>query len=103
MRVCGVGDNVVDRYPDLGVVFPGGGACNVAVHAGRLGADAAYLDSIGGDAAGDLVRHSLASEGVGIRWSRYGRRDEPQRVLRGRHAARRQAGGARRPRTQRSR
>ncbi|MFD0660716.1 PfkB family carbohydrate kinase [Thermocatellispora tengchongensis] len=72
MRLCGVGDNVVDRYPDLGVVYPGGSACNVAVHAGRLGARAGYLGSIGRDAPGDLIRHCLASEGVDIRWARYG-------------------------------
>ncbi|MEN3534675.1 PfkB family carbohydrate kinase [Microbispora sp. ZYX-F-249] len=78
MRLCGVGDNVVDRYLDLGLVFPGGSACNVAVHARRLGAEAAYLGSIGSDPAGDLVRHSLAAEGVEARWSRYGGHPTPR-------------------------
>ena len=31
-----VGDNVVDQYPERGVLYPGGNAVNVAVHARRL-------------------------------------------------------------------
>ena len=40
MRLLGVGDNVVDRYRDLGRMFPGGNALNVAVAAARAGAQA---------------------------------------------------------------
>jgi hypothetical protein len=64
MRVCGVGDNVVDRYFNQKLMFPGGNAVNFAVHARRSGAHAAYLGVIGTDADGDLIRSSLQAEGI---------------------------------------
>ncbi|HDK6220029.1 TPA: carbohydrate kinase [Klebsiella quasipneumoniae] len=64
MRVCGVGDNVVDRYFNQKLMFPGGNAVNFAVHAQRSGVNAAYLGVIGTDSDGDLVRTSLQAEGV---------------------------------------
>ncbi|MFT8636643.1 MAG: PfkB family carbohydrate kinase [Pseudoclavibacter sp.] len=66
MRLLGAGDNVVDRYPARGVEYPGGNAVNVAVYAAQLGADAAYLGVVGDDPEGDLLRASLAEEGVDI-------------------------------------
>ncbi len=59
-----VGDNVVDQYPQRGSFYPGGNAVNVAVHARRLGAEAAYIGAIGTDRAGDVVLGSLREEGV---------------------------------------
>jgi sugar/nucleoside kinase (ribokinase family) len=64
MRVLGAGDNVVDRYHDLGRMFPGGNALNVAVAAARAGAQAAYLGAVGADRAGDVVLGGLRAEGV---------------------------------------
>lgn len=64
MRICGVGDNVVDRYISLDRMFPGGNALNVAVFARKAGAEAAYLGITGSDASGELVRYALAKEGV---------------------------------------
>ncbi len=64
MRLLGAGDNVVDRYPDLGLLFPGGNAVNVAVAARRAGADAAYLGVLGDDDAGGVVLAALAAEGI---------------------------------------
>ena len=64
MRVCGVGDNVVDRYYNQKLMFPGGNAVNFAVHAQRSGMKAAYLGVIGTDSDGDLIRSSLRAEGV---------------------------------------
>lgn len=64
VRLLGAGDNVVDRYVDHGVDLPGGNAVNVAVHAGRAGADAAYLGRLGDDARGALVLQALQEEGV---------------------------------------
>ncbi|WP_052865019.1 PfkB family carbohydrate kinase [Streptomyces niger] len=64
MRICGVGDNVVDRYPQRGLMYPGGNALNVAVHAARRGADAGYLGVTGTDEAGAHIRAVLAAEGV---------------------------------------
>lgn len=66
MRILGAGDNVVDRYVDLGTLYPGGNALNVAVFAARFGAESAYLGVVGDDEAGQLVRRSLIEEGVGI-------------------------------------
>ncbi len=63
-RLLGVGDNVVDMYPERGVMYPGGNAVNVAVHAQRLGAQAAYLGAVGTDRAGEIVLRALRSEGV---------------------------------------
>jgi fructoselysine 6-kinase len=64
MRLLGVGDNVVDCYLDMGTMFPGGNALNVAVAARRAGAAAAYLGALGDDAAGRAILAALAAEGV---------------------------------------
>ncbi|MDN3058173.1 MULTISPECIES: PfkB family carbohydrate kinase [Streptomyces] len=72
MRLIGIGDNVVDRYPALGTMFPGGNAVNVAVYARRAGARTAYLGVTGDDEAGHAVRRALRAEGVdtgGVRTS----------------------------------
>ena len=59
-----VGDNVVDRYLELGVLYPGGNAVNVAVHGRRCGAGAAYIGAVGTDVAGRAVLDALVAEGV---------------------------------------
>ncbi len=64
MRLVGVGDNVVDCYPQFGQMFPGGNALNVAVQVARSGVPAAYLGAVGDDAAGAHIRAALAAEGV---------------------------------------
>lgn len=64
MRLAGVGDNVVDRYLDLGTWYPGGQALNVAVHAHRAGLQTAYVGVLGDDAAGAHVRQAIRAEGV---------------------------------------
>lgn len=69
-RLLTAGDNVVDCYPDLGEMFPGGNTVNVAVHAQRNGASASYLGVLGTDEAGDLLRKALADEGVDMSLTR---------------------------------
>ncbi|HEX8940452.1 MAG TPA: PfkB family carbohydrate kinase [Candidatus Limnocylindrales bacterium] len=64
MRLLGVGDNVVDRYRDLGRMFPGGNALNVAVAARRAGIEAAYIGALGTDRAGETVLGALRAEGL---------------------------------------
>lgn len=59
-----VGDNVVDRYPDRGVGYPGGNAVNVAVHARRCGVPTAYVGAVGSDSSGRIVLDALVAEGV---------------------------------------
>lgn len=65
-RVLGAGDNVVDRYNSLGLMFPGGNALNVAVFARRAGAAASYIGALGDDEAGRHVLACLRAEGVGV-------------------------------------
>lgn len=64
MRVLGFGDNIVDRFVDRGVDYPGGNAVNVAVYAQRLGAHAEYLGVFGDDASGAFLRASIEDAGV---------------------------------------
>ncbi|MFG1949920.1 PfkB family carbohydrate kinase [Micromonospora sp. NPDC048830] len=66
LLVCGVGDNVVDRYLDTGLEYPGGNAYNVAVFARRAGAAAAYLGIVGADASGDHLVNVLRREDVDV-------------------------------------
>lgn len=70
-RICGVGDNVVDRYVGTGLMYPGGSAANVAVHARRLGSEAGYLGILGDDEAGAHVLKSLLEEDVDVSRVRY--------------------------------
>lgn len=66
MRIVGIGDNVVDRYVNLGQMFPGGNALNVAVFAHRAGAQTAYIGAVGTDRAGRLILRVLQEEGVDV-------------------------------------
>ena len=66
VQLLAVGDNVVDCYPDLGVMFPGGNAVNVAVNAVRCGGSAGYVGVLGTDDAGRLLHRALADEGVDL-------------------------------------
>lgn len=64
LKVLGLGDNVVDRYLNMGRMYPGGNALNIAVYAKMLGAGAAFLGTFGTDAAARHVRSTLAALGV---------------------------------------
>ena len=64
VRVIGVGDNTVDTYLDLGMMFPGGNAVNVAVLAHRYGHPASYVGWLGDDDRGRLILSALQKEGV---------------------------------------
>ncbi|GAA3424549.1 PfkB family carbohydrate kinase [Streptosporangium sandarakinum] len=66
MRVLGFGDNIVDRFVDRGVDYPGGNSVNVAVYARRLGLDAAYLGVFGDDDLGRFLREAIAAQGVAV-------------------------------------
>jgi fructoselysine 6-kinase len=66
MKLLGFGDNVVDRYPSLGLLYPGGNAVNVAVFAARLGAGSGYMGQLGDDDAGDHILRSLVAENVDV-------------------------------------
>lgn len=65
MKIIGIGDNVVDYYQDLGLMFPGGNALNVAVLCKRSGASqASYIGILGTDKAGDHVLACLEEESI---------------------------------------
>lgn len=66
MRIAGIGDNVIDRYLNKGVMYPGGNAVNVAAHSAMLGADSAYIGVIGDDLGGSIIASSLRSLGVDL-------------------------------------
>lgn len=66
LRILGVGDNVVDRYREIGRMFPGGNPVNAAVGARRAGAEAGYIGRVGSDRAGRLVLEALRQEGVDV-------------------------------------
>jgi len=70
MRILGFGDNIVDRFLDRGLDYPGGNCVNVAVFARRLGADAGYLGVFGDDDAGTYLRSAIAAEGIDVSHSR---------------------------------
>ncbi|MGW0552568.1 PfkB family carbohydrate kinase [Streptomyces altiplanensis] len=66
MRVLGFGDNIVDRFVDRGVDYPGGNSVNVAVYARRLGLEAAYLGVFGDDDLGRFLRESVTAQRVAV-------------------------------------
>ncbi|MEU5576213.1 PfkB family carbohydrate kinase [Streptomyces huasconensis] len=66
MRVLGFGDNIVDRFVDRGIDYPGGNSVNVAVYARRLGVEAAYLGVFGDDGLGRFLRESIGAQEVAM-------------------------------------
>lgn len=71
MKVIGLGDNVVDKYEHIKVMYPGGNALNFAVFAKKLGVDAAFLGAFGNDAEGRHVETSAESLGVDLSHCRH--------------------------------
>lgn len=66
MRAIGFGDNIIDRFTDRKVVYPGGNCVNFAVFARQLGAESAYLGVFGTDAYADAMKAALTDVGVDI-------------------------------------
>lgn len=65
VKVLGFGDNVVDKYEHLKIMYPGGNAVNFAVYAKKFGAErSAYMGIFGNDAAGEHVISSLQAEEI---------------------------------------
>lgn len=69
MKVIGFGDNIIDRFVDRHILYPGGNALNFSVFAGRLGAASDYMGVFGTDPLADHLRASLLNEGVSTRHS----------------------------------
>ncbi|MET3919289.1 PfkB family carbohydrate kinase [Arthrobacter sp. UYEF20] len=66
MKVIGFGDNIVDRFLDRKVMYPGGNCVNFAVLARRLGVESAYLGVFGSDPLGAFVRAAIHDAGVDV-------------------------------------
>ncbi|MEV6396832.1 PfkB family carbohydrate kinase [Streptomyces sp. NPDC051907] len=66
VRVLGFGDNVVDRFVDRRVDYPGGNSVNVAVLARRHGLESGYLGVFADDDLGRFVREAIVAEGVEV-------------------------------------
>ena len=66
VSLIGVGDNTVDRYIDMNMMYPGGNAVNVSVFFKRMGGEASYLGWLGDDRRGHLIMDSLRAEGVDV-------------------------------------
>ncbi|NHJ87028.1 MAG: fructoselysine kinase [Asgard group archaeon] len=64
VSIVGVGDNVVDKYVNKGMMFPGGNAVNVPTLAHRYGAIGSYVGWLGNDIYGKLILNALQSEGI---------------------------------------
>ena len=64
MKFLGLGDNVIDYYSNLGVMYPGGYAVNTAAHAAILGEEAAYLGNLGDDEMSEVIRDCLLCTSV---------------------------------------
>ena len=65
VKVLGFGDNVVDKYEHLKIMYPGGNAVNFAVYAKQFGAErSAYMGIFGSDREAEHVIASLEAEGI---------------------------------------
>jgi len=64
VKILGFGDNIVDRFLDRRLDYPGGNAVNVAVYARRLGASAGYLGVFGDDPLARFLQAALSNAGV---------------------------------------
>jgi sugar/nucleoside kinase (ribokinase family) len=68
LRMLGIGDNVVDKYLNDKLMYPGGNALNFAVYCRMLNCDAAYIGGFGDD---DAARHiQKVLDELSIDWSR---------------------------------
>ncbi|MBT1163036.1 PfkB family carbohydrate kinase [Bifidobacterium felsineum] len=63
-KVLGLGDQVVDQYVNLNVMYPGGNALNFAAFAKKLGYDAAFMGVFGDDANAAHVQRSIDALGI---------------------------------------
>ncbi|WEV69167.1 PfkB family carbohydrate kinase [Bifidobacterium sp. ESL0775] len=63
-KVLGLGDQVVDEYVNLNVMYPGGNAMNFAAFAKKLGYDSAFMGVFGDDKQAQHVKDSIDKLGI---------------------------------------
>lgn len=66
VRMVAVGDNLVDRYLDDNIMYPGGSAANAAVFGRRLGMPTGYIGVRGIDPEGEHIHRAFTQEGVDL-------------------------------------
>jgi sugar/nucleoside kinase (ribokinase family) len=66
VKVLGFGDNVIDRFLDRGLDYPGGNCVNFAVFASQLAMTAGYLGVFGSDEYGEFMRSELDGMGIDV-------------------------------------
>lgn len=66
MKVIGLGDNVIDRYMNKNMMYPGGNAINFAVNAKKHKVRSSYLGVFGDDEEAELIKSSLEDLDVDI-------------------------------------
>ncbi|MBO0453200.1 MULTISPECIES: fructoselysine 6-kinase [Enterococcus] len=71
MKVLGLGDNVVDKYVNLAIMYPGGNALNFAVFAKKLGQDSSFMGVFGSDAEGTHVLSAIKDLEIEYSHSRF--------------------------------
>jgi len=71
MQVIGIGDNVVDKYINQNIMFPGGNALNFSVYAKKQGIDSAYIGIFGNDTAANHINNILSKLNIDTSLCRY--------------------------------
>lgn len=71
MRVLGLGDNVVDKYENLGVMYPGGNSLNFAVFAKKLGYESSFMGVFGSDNEANHVLSAIKDMKIDNSHSRF--------------------------------
>lgn len=66
MKVVGYGDNVIDRYINRNVRYPGGNCINFAAYARRMEISAAYLGYWGDDEEAKVIQNAMRDMQVDI-------------------------------------
>ena len=63
-KVCVIGDNCIDIYPESGKKYVGGNGINSAIALKRNGIDTGYVGIIGNDVEGKLIIAALEKENI---------------------------------------
>lgn len=71
MKVLGLGDNVVDKYENLGIMYPGGNSLNFAVFAKKLGHESSFMGVFGSDEEAAHVLSAIKKIGLDNSHSRF--------------------------------
>lgn len=71
MKALGLGDNVVDKYVNYKIMYPGGNALNFAVFAKKLGVESSFMGVFGSDEEAKHVISVIKEIGIDNSHSRF--------------------------------